>query len=254
MMLHGPEVVSRLRAAGCVFAEDEARILFDAAVEGADLEAMLAERLDGVPLEHIVGWVEFVGRRIPVDRGVFVPRRRTEALAAAAVRLTDERSVVVELCAGAAAVAVTVRAAVPSAEVHAADIDPLAVANARRNLGENVHEGDLFDALPEGLRARVDVLVANAPYVPTDAIALMPPEARDHEDRIALDGGSDGLDVHRRIAAGAGSWLAPGAHVLVETSESQAPLDAAIFARAGFEVVLTSEDDTTIVDATAPNG
>ena len=92
-----------------------------------------------------------------------------------------------------------------SIELHAVDIDPIAVACARRNVaavGGEVHEGDLYDALPASLHGRVDVLVANAPYVPTDAIALLPAEARVHEPRVALDGGPDGLDVQRRVIDG----------------------------------------------------
>ena len=95
--------------------------------------------------------------------------------------------------------------------MYAAELDPAAVACARRNLPpDRVFEGDLYDALPPALRGRVDVLVCNAPYVPTDAIALMPPEARVHEPAVALDGGAEGLDVQARVAAGAPAWLAPG--------------------------------------------
>ena len=112
----------------------------------------------------------------------------------------------------------------PGLEVYAADVDPDAVACARRNLPpERVFEGDLYDALPGALRGRVAAVVANAPYVPTHAIATMPPEARDHEHRVALDGGADGLDVHRGVVAGARDWLAPGGRVLIETSRAQAP-------------------------------
>ena len=84
-------------------------------------------------------------------------------------------------------------------------------------------EGDLFGALPAGLRGRVDVLIANAPYVPTAEIANMPPEAREHEPLVALDGGADGLDVQRRITACARDWLTPGGSLLIETSVRQAP-------------------------------
>ena len=95
---------------------------------------------------------------------------------------------------------------------------------ARRNVPANtrVYEGDLYEPLPADLRGRVDVLVANAPYVPTDSIQLMPREARDHEPLLALDGGADGLDVVRRVTAAAPLWLAPGASLLIETSERQA--------------------------------
>ncbi|MYR62648.1 putative protein N(5)-glutamine methyltransferase, partial [Streptomyces sp. SID625] len=95
-------------------------------------------------------------------------------------------------------------------ELHAADIDPAAVRCARRNIapaGGRVHHGDLYAALPADLRGRVDVLAANVPYVPTGEVPLLPSEARDHEPPAALDGGADGLDVLRRVAAGAPDWL-----------------------------------------------
>src|SRR5690606_31702571 len=108
---------------------------------------------------------------------------------------------------GAVGAAVLAAAGEAVAELHAADVDPAAVACARTNLPTaQVHAGDLWDALPAALRGRVDVVAANAPYVPTDEIATMPPEARDHEARVALDGGPDGLELHRRVAAGARDW------------------------------------------------
>ncbi|GAP58887.1 release factor glutamine methyltransferase [Arthrobacter sp. Hiyo1] len=112
-----------------------------------------------------------------------------------------------------------------------------------------MHEGDLYSALPDALRGRVDVLVANAPYVPTDSIGMMPPEARLHEPRVALDGGSDGLDVQRRIAGEAPLWLAPGGRLLIETSVRQAATTAALFEDAGLSarVVHSGEFDATVV-------
>ena len=108
---------------------------------------------------------------------------------------------------------------------------------------DRVYEGDLYDALPPGLRGRIDLLVVNAPYVPTDEIGMMPPEARDHEPRVALDGGIDGVDIHRRVAAGAPDWLARRGHILIETSDHQAPNTVAAFTDVGFAVqVLQSED------------
>jgi release factor glutamine methyltransferase len=135
-------------------------------------------------------------------------------------------------------------------EVVAADVDGDAVASARRNLGAGrVFQGDLFGALPVGLRGRVDVLVVNAPYVPSAAIATMPAEARLYEAGIALDGGGDGLDVQRRIVAGAREWLSPGGRLLIETSEDQAPLTAALFEAAGLapRVVRDESLDATVV-------
>ena len=227
-------VVARLRAAGCVFAEDEAELLVAAARDPAELDDLVARRAGGDPLEHLLGWAEFAGLRVAVDPGVFVPRRRTEFLAHQAIELAGPGATVVDLCCGSGAVAVAVAAVVPDADLYAADIDPAAVRCARRNLPTgHVYAGDLYAPLPATLRGRVDVLVANAPYVPTDEIDLMPPEARLHEPRVALDGGADGLDVLRRITAGAPDWLAPGGHVLVETSRRQAPLAVEAVTAAG---------------------
>ncbi|SDT08646.1 release factor glutamine methyltransferase [Friedmanniella luteola] len=249
-----PDVVARLRAAGCVFAEEEAALLAGAAPAGPLREALVTRRVAGEPLEQVLGWVAFARLRVPVRPGVFVPRRRTELLAEQAVLVTPGSGVVVELCCGVAAVGLVVLAARPGVELHAADLDPVAVACARANLAGRavVHAGDLYDALPADLAGRVDVLVANAPYVPTAAIALMPPEAREHEAPMALDGGSDGLAVLRRVVAGARPWLAPGGRLLVECSEQQTGPLTAFAAGQGLtpRVVRDEEREATVVVAT----
>jgi release factor glutamine methyltransferase len=233
--------VSALRAAGCVYAEDEAALLLEA--EG-DLEAMVARRVAGEPLEWVLGWAEFADLRVAVRPGVFVPRRRTELLAAQAIARLRPASVAVELCCGAGAIAAVILEEVPFVDVHAADIDPVAVACARENLPNgNVHQGDLFDALPADLRGRIDVLVANTPYVPSDEIPLMPPEARDHEPRHTLDGGPDGLALLRRISASAAYWLVPVGHVLIEVSERQLPLAMAVFESDGLTASSASSEE-----------
>nr|WP_306439415.1 putative protein N(5)-glutamine methyltransferase [Paenarthrobacter nitroguajacolicus] len=245
-------IATTLRAAGCVFADDEARILMDAARTPEELARMVDRRIDGLPLEHIVGWVDFCGSRMVVEPGVFVPRRRTEFLVRLAATLAKPGAVVVDLCCGSGAIGAALSELLGSAELHAADIDPAAVQCARRNVeprGGRVHHGDLYEALPLHLRGRVDVLLANAPYVPTGSIGLMPPEARLHEPVMALDGGVDGLDVQRRVALGAAQWLAPGGWLLIETSESQAPETADIMAVAGLLARVVSEEalDATVV-------
>jgi release factor glutamine methyltransferase len=250
-------IVTRLRASGCVFAEDEAQLLVSAARTPADLAAMVDRRVAGLPLEHVLGWAEFCGLRIAVDPGVFVPRRRTEFLVRQAAALARPRAVVVDLCCGSGAVGAALVAALDRVELYAVDIDPVAVRCARRNLaaaGAQVYEGDLYQPLPATLRDRVDVLVANAPYVPTEAIGLLPPEARIHEPRVALDGGVDGLDVQRRVAAAAPLWLAPGGHLLVETSERQAPQTVEIVACNGLipRVASSGELNATVVIGTRP--
>lgn len=253
-------VAARLRAAGCVFAEDEARLLLEATATVAELENLVARRVDGEPLEQILGWAEFAGLRIGVDRGVFVPRRRTELLvreAAALVRRSarlGHTPVVVDLCCGSGAVAVALLDRSEGIEVHAVDIDPAAVRCSRSNLGDrgHVYEGDLDGPLPLALRGRVDVLVANAPYVPTEAIGMMPPEARLYEARVALDGGADGVDVQRRVAAAAPGWLAPGGHLLIETGRDQAPRTVEAFERQGLatRVVRSATLSATVVVGT----
>lgn len=247
--------MARLRAAGCVFAEDEAVLIAEAAGTPDELEALVERRVSGVPLEQVLGWAEFCGLRVIVEPGVFVPRRRTQLLVEQAVELIEgvSRPVVVDLCCGTAAVALAVHDRRTDAEVHAGDIEPRAVRCARRNLDGIgwVHEGDLTDALPGDLAGRVDVMVVNAPYVPTDEIAMMPPEARDHEPPVALDGGPDGVDLHRRVAAAAGAWLRPGGHLVIETSRRQASLTDAAMAQNGFDTRVVRSDD---LDATAVVG
>lgn len=247
-------VVARLRSAGCVFAEDEARLLVAEAGSPARLESLVRRRVAGEPLEYLLGWAEFWGLRIAVAPGVFVPRRRSELLVEEAAALAPPRAVVVDLCCGSGAVAAALSTVLDHPEVHASDVDPTAVACARRNLpGGSVHTGDLFDALPTSLRGRVDILVANVPYVPSSAIALMPPEAREHEPRTALDGGTDGLDLARRVVTGARHWLAPAGSLLFEVGEDQVPAAAGIVAAADLmaRVAAVEETGATVVIGTA---
>jgi release factor glutamine methyltransferase len=256
-------VVARLRAAGCVFAEDEARVLISAAREPAELAAMVEQRAAGRPLEHVVGWAEFCGLRIAVDPGVFVPRRRSELLVRLAAEAVSGRDgagtvpVVVDLCCGSGAVGAALAATVRRVELHAVDIDPVAVACARRNLAAAaavVFQGDLYEPLPSALRGQVDVLVAVTPYVPTEEIPLLPSEARSYEPRTALDGGTDGLDVLRRVIVEAPSWLGPHGVVLVEAGAHQASAAAGIVSHAGLipRVVSADEPAATVVLGAMP--
>lgn len=248
-------MVARLRAAGCVFAEEEAAELLAAATGPAHLASLLDRRVAGEPLELVLGWTAFCGLRVAVEPGVFVPRQRTALLVERAVALLRDAPrtpLVVDLCCGSGAVGLAVATALGPVELHAADVDPVAVRCARRNLagvGGRVHQGDLYAALPAGLRGRVDLLAVNAPYVPSAAVALMPPEARDHEPRTALDGGPDGTGLQRRVAAGARDWLAPGGSLVVETSVRQAPHTATAVEGGGLRAVVVRDDerDATVV-------
>lgn len=248
-------LVARLRAAGCVWAEDEAALLLQQVSSSTELEGLVSRREAGVPLEVVLGWADFAGVRVPVEPGVFVPRARSALLVRLAVDALarwPDRPVVVDLGCGTGALGAAVAAARPDAEVWAVDVDPAAVRCARRVLpAHRVQEGDLWHALPPGLRGRVAVALANAPYVPTTAVALMPPEARDHERHRALDGGADGLDVQRRVVAGAGDWLTDEGLLLVESARPQAPVTAALMSAAGLRASVATDDD---LDATAVAG
>jgi release factor glutamine methyltransferase len=226
----------------------------------ADLSAMVDRRAAGEPLEHVLGWAEFCGLRIAVDPGVFVPRRRTEFLVSQAITLARQaagqpRTVIVDLCCGSGGLGVALATALGQVELYVADLDPVAVRCARRNVaavGGQVYQGDLYDPLPATLRGRAGILIANVPYVPTGDVALLPPEARIYEPRLALDGGADGLDVLRRVAAEAPAWLAPGGHLLTETSERQVPGIIAATTGAGLipQVARSEELNATVVIAT----
>jgi release factor glutamine methyltransferase len=249
-------ITERLRAAGCVFAEEEAQLLADAAETPEALRAMVDRRATGLPIEQVVGWAEFCGMRIALEPGVFVPRRRSEFLVRLASARAAPGSVVVDLACGSGAIGAAIAARAASAgapvELHACDIDPSAVRCARRNLGADdglraaggrVYAGDLYEPLPAALRGQVSVITANVPYVPTEAVVLMPAEARMHEPLLALDGGPDGLDVLRRAARGAGSWLVPAGHLLIETSRAQAAAAADAFTDAGLAAEIAIDED-----------
>lgn len=240
------DVVTRLRAAGCVFAEDEAALLL-AEWEGDDvaLEAAVAERERGVPLEQILGWAEFAGLRIGLLPGVFVPRRRTELVARAGERLAPRGGTVVDLCCGSGAIAAAIAHARPDLRIVASDVDPVAYTVAARNLaqfGADAYLSDMDHALPAALRGTVDVVTACPPYVPTMKIALMPSEARDYEPHATLDGGESGAELQAQVFAAATRLLRPGGWCVVETSDHLADATLAAAADAGL-AAHTEEDD-----------
>lgn len=245
-------ITSTLRKSGSVFAEDEAQLLISAFQFTGELSLMVEQRVSGIPIQLILGWAGFYGLRVGIEPGVFIPRLRSEFLVDQALSVCGADSIVVDLCCGSGALGMAVISVLPHIGLYAADNDPRAVHCASQNitsLGGQVFEGDLFNAFPKVLKRRIEVLIANAPYVPTNAIDLMPREAREHEPRATLDGGADGLDVHRRIANEASAWLASGGRLLVEIDEDQAELMTAIFALNDLETKIISSDeyDATVV-------
>jgi release factor glutamine methyltransferase len=247
------EATARLRAAGCVFAEDEADVLGEAAGGSEDtMAALVGRRAAGEPLEQVVGYADFCGVRVRLRPGVFVPRVRSELLVCLGAGAIRPDALVVDLCCGSGALGLAVRHRVPGITLHAADLDPVAVACAHENLTApseaagvpaRVHQGDLFHALPAGLRGRIDLILANVPYVATRHIPFLPAEARDHEPRTALDGGDDGLTVFRAVAAGAAHWLAPGGMLLSEITEAQTATALAVADGNGLTATIVTDDD-----------
>lgn len=245
------EVVVRLQESGSVFADEEADLLL-AQFSGHDLDEAVTDRVHGEPLEHILGWAEFAGLRITVLPGVFVPRRRTVLLLEQALSNLPRHGLLVELCCGSAAVSTAVAHGRADVTVHASDIDETAAMCAQENLtqyGGHVGVGDLAESVPAHFRGRVDVVVANAPYVPTGQLDLMPSEAREYEPVRALDGGADGTRVQDRVIAAARELLSPTGVVVVETSRPQAETTASRMLWRGFvpQVVLDEELDATCV-------
>lgn len=205
---------------------------------------MVVRRVAGEPLELILGWAEFCGLRIRVAPGVFVPRQRSALMVELAVGSAGRGAIrrVLDLGCGTGALGAAIAARLPDAEVWATDIDPAAVACAKWNLPPSrVLLGDLYDPLPHDLE--LDVIVANAPYVPSDQIRNMPPEARDHEHHVALDGGADGLDVQRRVIEQAPKHLAPGGVLVIESGQEQAPVTASLMREQGLVAEIHHDED-----------
>jgi release factor glutamine methyltransferase len=235
-------VVSALAEGGCVAPDAEADALFVAASEGiGPIEELVARRLGGEPLAWITGSVVFWGVRIHVDPGVFVPRPYTQTMAGRAVALVPADGVAVDLCTGSGAVAAVIGSTHPRAKVVATDIDPVAVACARRN-GVSALVGDLDEPLPPSLRGLVDLMTAVVPYVPTEELAFLPRDVLANEPRIALDGGPWGTAVLVRTAEAAARWLRPGGSVLLELGGDQAGEVAKALAGVGFSEIRVHRD------------
>lgn len=225
-----PTLTARLRAAGCVFAEQEAAELLAAAPDPARREQLLRRREAGEPLEQVLGQVVFGALRLSVGAGVFVPRQRSLLLARAATAAArrQREPVLLEAFAGVAPIAATVCAAIPNVEVHASDVDDRALRHAAINLGDHLalHRGDVLTPLPRSLRSRVTLLVAVPPYVPVNARDQLTREAH-YEPARALFGGPDGLAHVRSLLDQVEPWLAPDGQVLVELHRDQWPAAAA---------------------------
>ncbi len=207
----------------------------------AEFERLVDRRAARVPLQHLTGLVGFRYLELAVGPGVFVPRPETEVLAGWAVdaarALVDQgrAPVVVDLCTGSGAIALSVATEVPQATVHAVELDASAHAWAERNLsgsGVGLRLGDMAEAFPE-LDGSVDVVVANPPYIPLEAYESVAPEARDHDPSLALWSGEDGLDAMRTVERVAARLLVPGGQVGAEHADVQGDAAPRLFREAG---------------------
>ena len=248
---------------------------FDRRLTGSETDALrelVKRRGQREPLQHIVGSTSFCGHEITVNRHVLVPRPETELLAESGWKflstLNPQPSICLDFGTGSGCIAIALAAKCARAKIVATDISPdalaLAQANAARNKVAGQIEflpGDGFAALmPEGRVPRVpgsnageemkdspslslrkwefDLLVSNPPYIPAAEIATLDPEVRDFDPRLALDGGTDGLDFYRRLAAGAKAFLKPAGKIMLEFGDGQADAIKKIF-----------EDEKWIVEA-----
>jgi release factor glutamine methyltransferase len=235
-----PEALAgRLAAAGCLAPDEEAAELWAGAPDQATLAAWLSRREQGEPLAWIVGTTTFCGRRLRVDRGVYVPRSQSEDLARRAVGLLAPGGRAVDLCTGTGAVAAHLLHEVPGARLLGVDLDRRALACARAN-GVPTLRGDLGSALCSGA---FDLVTAVAPYVPTGALAYLPADVLRYEPIEALDGGDDGLAVVRRVVADAQRLLVPGGWLLIELGGEQDELLAPTLGQRGFGAAVVWADE-----------
>jgi release factor glutamine methyltransferase len=195
-----------------------------------DLRELVRRRGDREPLQHILGTTCFCGLEITVNSHALIPRPETELLAEAGwtflSTLNSQPPTVLDFGAGTGCIAITLAAKCPAAQVFATDISPEALALARQNAARHLVEsrlqfftGDGFTPLPPD--TRFDLIISNPPYIPAAEIDTLEPEVRDHDPRIALDGGADGLDFYRRLAREAGGFLKPGGRLMLEFGDGQ---------------------------------
>jgi release factor glutamine methyltransferase len=216
------------------------------------LRELVRRRGQREPLQYIVGSVSFCGLELTVSRHVLVPRPETELLAERAWNFLRElppdcQARALDLGTGSGCLAIALAAHAPRARVDATDLSGDALSTARQNAARHqvaerieFHQGDGFAAL--GRERCFDLIVSNPPYVATADIQTLEPEVRDYEPRVALDGGPDGLDFYRRIAAEAGAFLRPGGRAMLELNDNGAQRVGRIFEQEGWKVEAIEPD------------
>lgn len=219
--------------------------------ERARFREGIERRAAGEPLQYVTGEMPFRHLVLRVRPGVFIPRPETEVLVDVALGLLPAEGEVAaaDLCTGSGAVAVSLAFERPSLTAYATDLNPLAVETAWDNAARagvggrvNAFEGDLFAPLPAELRGRLALVVSNPPYIPSADISTLPAEVLGFEPHLALDGGADGLETARRIAAGAREWLAPGGGLAMELDETRVARMAEELAAGGWADARVTRD------------
>jgi release factor glutamine methyltransferase len=256
------EAVARLRASGCVFAEEEAALIFARFSTTTDRATALDSRCGGTPLELVLGEASFAGVTVSVEPGVFLPRRRAEVLVDLAVERGDAQSAgpnfgygpvtALDLGCGTGAIAAALSARRPRWSVHASDLAPAAVRCARSNASRfhfTAHRANWFDGLPRHLQGAFDIVIAHLPYVPTSHLPLLPRDYRAVEPSSTVDGGTDGLDPWRAVAGSCRAWLAGSGRLLTQVTADQEQEARLIAERQGLRADAISYDDSVVVAA-----
>ncbi|MBP3422344.1 MAG: peptide chain release factor N(5)-glutamine methyltransferase [Clostridia bacterium] len=203
----------------------EERLLKVAKVK--EILRIVDERLTGRPLWYIIGDTDFCGYTIKVDERVLIPRPETEEMVMMALAAAEEGQNILDLCTGSGAIAIAMYKELEKrgtpCKVTAVDISADALELAKENAVANEADvlfiqSDLFSRI----RGRFDIIITNPPYIPTATVDTLQREVKEYEPRIALDGGEDGMDFYRRIAAEAGKYLTRGGMLIMEVGEGEA--------------------------------
>lgn len=215
------------------------------------LRCLVQRRGRREPIQYITGSAAFCGLEMSVNKNVLAPRPETELLAERAWKFLQECAAHhaapagLDLGTGSGCLAIALAVHAPGAAIHACDVSGEALAVARQNAARHgvrveFYQGDLFAAVPPG--ARFQLIVSNPPYIPTERLKELEPEVRDYEPRQALDGGADGLDFYRRIAAEGGGFLEPAGRLMAELDEDGAEAAAELFRRQNWIVEAIEPD------------
>jgi release factor glutamine methyltransferase len=230
---------------------------FEHPLEGPALEGFrdfIRRRGQREPLQHIVGTTSFCGFELSVTGAALVPRPETELLAEQGWLFlgrcgapSGEPATALDIGTGTGCLAITLVAKVPTAQVYALDVSPAALNLARGNASRCGLEGRLGFIQSDGFAALTpecwfDLIISNPPYIPSGEIATLEPEVREHDPRLALDGGADGLDFYRRLAREAGAYLKPTGKMMLEFGDGQTEALREMFLRENWVVEQVLDD------------